>query len=593
MGTIDINSARDLAVILEKIEALEIRVDELSRKIAPRDIAGDTGAEPARPAPTASLDLIESGEGLGEWLSQGALLQKMAIICFILVFALLLRTVADYGYVNDMTGSFLGLGYVAILAAIGVVSYVTGRRMANVFAISGFLLLFAVVFEGHSRFETISIGVAYAILLAALLTSGVVGIKYRAAGLLAVSLVGVAISSLVLGFPRVHFPLSGLLLLAVNVVVIIAAERLGSAGLKWPVTMLTLLFWALWGFKVNFPLARGLPVPEYVYPDWLLPLLGCFVTLYGGTYLRRYFGVVALTVYDAVIPVLNVLLLLLAGSVIITDYWQQPWVLGLLALGAGLGHFVVGWRLSREDCGRLGGVGGAFAAGAIALALAVPAMVGGAAWSIFGWALLAYGLARLSGRCNSGGIRLLSYLYLVFALLWGLAAGIFTAGPVGTFPASLAAAAALALFGFLQFSWCRHNPPAGMFAKFDRHNYAVVVLLLVGLTGLYLSLTMILDSSAALVLADPANTMRCGRSIIINAGAASLLLAGGGRRDWQLLGVAIFIGVVGCLKVFLVDLFSGSGLPLVLSVLSFGVVAMVGSIIMGRWPRPPVAHGLV
>jgi hypothetical protein len=51
--------------------------------------------------------------------------------------------------------------------------------------------------------------------------------------------------------------------------------------------------------------------------------------------------------------------------------------------------------------------------------------------------------------------------------------------------------------------------------------------------------------------------------------------------------------VVGCLKVFLVDLFSGSGLPLVLSVLSFGVVAMVGSIIMGRWPRPPVAHGLV
>jgi hypothetical protein len=79
----------------------------------------------------------------------------------------------------------------------------------------------------------------------------------------------------------------------------------------------------------------------------------------------------------------------------------------------------------------------------------------------------------------------------------------------------------------------------------------------------------------------------------VNAAAASLLIVGGRRQDWQLLGIAIFIGSVGCLKVFLVDLFSASGLPLVLSVLSFGVVAMVGSIIMGRWSRPPVKNELV
>jgi hypothetical protein len=595
MGTNDINSTTDLAVILEKINALETRVEALSKRIAHLGVAVETGADLARPASIDALGLLESGEGLGEWLGKGALLQKVAIICFILVFALLLRTVADYGYVNDMAGSFLGLGYVGILAAIGVVFYVTGRRMANVFALSGFLLLFAIVFEGYGRFETISLGGAYAILLTALLTSAAVGIKYRGAGLLAVSLIGVAISCLALGFPRVHFPLSGLLLLAVNVGAIIAAARLAGARLKWPVTMLTLLFWALWAFKVYVPLDRGRPVPAYLYPEWLLPLLVCFVALYFVTYLRRYFSEVKLTAYDAVIPSLNVLLLLLAGGVVIKDYWRQPWLLGLLALIAGLSHLGVGWRLSRNDGGRLGGSGGAFVAGAMALGLAVSVVVGSAAWSICGWALLAYGLARFSGRCDSGVIRLLSYLYLVLALLRGLAGGLFAAGSAGIFQPPLAAAASLALFGFLQFSWCRHNPPpAGtLFARLDRHNHSPVVLLLVGLGGLYLASAMILDAIASLALVDPVNTMRCGRSIFVNVAAASLLIVGGRRQDWQLLGIAIFIGSVGCLKVFLVDLFSASGLPLVLSVLSFGVVAMVGSIIMGRWSRPPVKNELV
>ena len=98
---------------------------------------------------------------------------------------------------------------------------------------------------------------------------------------------------------------------------------------------------------------------------------------------------------------------------------------------------------------------------------------------------------------------------------------------------------------------------------------------------------MAIDVFASMFLNDPVNTIKCGRLIIINMAATFLLVMGGRRHhDLELIGTAVFLAIVGCIKVFLVDLFSTSGIPLVLSVLSFGVVAMVGSIIMGKWYKP-------
>lgn len=587
MGLIENSSLADLAIISEKIRVLESRVDALYNKIPRSEIGGKPHPDIGESGPPPSLDLMETGEGLGEWVSKGALLQNMAILCFILVFALLLRTVTDYGYVNATAGSFLGLAYVSILAAIGCIFYMNGKKTANVFSISGFILLFTIVFEGYGRFGTISLGVAYGILCTALLTSAVVGIKYRATKLLAVSLIGVTISSLIIGFPRVHFPLSGVLFFVANWLAVIAAERLGNSKLKWPVTFFTFIFLAVWVFKAYVPIARGGLVPEYIYINWLPPFLVGFVALYFMTYVRRYFSKIDLTLYDAVIPSLNMLLLLLAGSVVAKDYWQLPWFLGLVALVMGVTHFTVGWRLSQKDSGRFIGVGGAFVAGSIALALGAILVVDNIAWAISFWSLLAYGLARLSGRCDSGVLRIMSYLHQIFAVLIGLALGVFEVGKSAPFHASLVAALALALFGLMQFRWCRGNPPPSesLLAKLDTRDYSAIALLVVGLSGLYLLAKMAIDLLAPMLLTDPANTIMCGRSIIINLAVTILLILGGRRRDLELVWIAVFLAIVGCLKVFLVDLFSTSGIPLVLSVLSFGVVAMVGSIVMGRWPR--------
>jgi len=583
----DRNSISDLSVIAEKICLLETRIAELTDKVSrleagvPVKIDSEpgTGADP--------ISLLEPREELGEWLSKGALLQKMAAVCFILVFALLLRTVTDYGYINVTAGSFLGLAYVSILALIGCVFYVTGRQMANVFSISGFLLLFTIVIEGHSRFDTIPVGVAYAILITALVTSAVVGIKYRVAKLLWVSMIGVTIAGLVLGFPKVIFPLSGLLFLIANIVAFIASDRSISGKLKWPVTLLTLLYMALWSFKAFAPLDRGEPVPIDVYPEWLGPFLVAFAGLYLFFYVKRYFKEARLTVYDAVIPSLNVLLLFLVGLVVVKSYWQQSWLMGLFTLAMAFGHFALGWRLLTKDPVAMVGVGGAFVAGAMAMALGMPVVVGNVAWAIPFWALTAYWFARLSARGGSGFIRGLSYFYPLFALFTGLGLDIYDPGHQISLPASLAAAASLALFGLLQFSWCRDNPPPAdsLLAGLDSRDHSAVVLLLVALTGMYLLFSTVIDSVASMVLADPANTMKCGRSIIINIGAIFLLAMAGWRHDRELAWIAVSLAVVGCLKVFLADLFGTGGIPLVLSVLSFGLVAMLGSVVMGRWNK--------
>lgn len=582
------DSTADLSVISEQVRILESRVDGLSEKIS--HLEGNAGSviDHAQEETGEPLVIMESSEGLGEWISRGALLQKMATVCFILVFALLLRTVTDYGYINVMAGSFLGLTYVSVLAIIGCVFYVSGKQMANVFSISGFILLFTIVFEGYGRFDTIPTGIAYAILLVALLTSAIVGIKYRVAKLLSVSLIGVTVSSLIIGFPRINFPLSALLIFIVNCVAIIVSMRQVSSKLKWPITMLTLLFWSLWAFKAYMPINRGGIVPEYVRLDWLLPLLLCFVALYFMVYVRRYFSEVKLSVYDALIPSVNMLLLFLAGGVVIKDYWHQPWLFGFLVLAMGVVHFAIGWRLSINGRDRFVGVGGAFVAGSIALALGVPVVVGNIAWAISAWSLLAYGLAILSGRCNSGVIRGMSYLYQIFALWTGLALGVFEVGNAAAPQAPLMAAVSLALFGLMQFKWCRQNPPpeGSLFARLDGRDYSALTLLLVCLGGLYLLSNMVIGIIASMALADPANTIKCGRSIIINVAATALLFAGGRRHDLQLVWVAVFLALVGCMKVFLVDLFGTSGIPLVLSVLSFGVVAMTGSIVMGKWSKP-------
>lgn len=575
--------------LAEELAALQLRVDKLAAKVealaAGRNPVPEEGAGPEewlinRPD--------RQREGLGEWVTRSAVLPRVAAVCFILVFALLLRTVTDYGYINGRIGVLLGLFYVIVLIGLGARFHAGNRSLAPVFSGCGLLLLFSIVVESLNRFHTLAPVPAMLLLAAALAGGSFIGLRHRAPTILAISVLGVGLSGLAIDFPRVIFPAAGGLLLAGVPVGLLADQRRVSRSLKWWVTLLTLGFWFLWSFKIFMAGRHGEDLAPY-YPGWFLPELALFGALYLGYYSSRFFRVAETNSFDAVLPTLNMLLLFLAGRIVAVNLQDHGSIFGGLALALAAGHFLMGWRLSSLDRGRCGAIGGSMVAGAVMLALGLPELLGQVAWAMPGWVLVAYGLARLSGQCNSGVIRAVSYLYQAFGFWIGLMTGVLTTVKPGHLPGALIAAGAVAVGGLAQYRWCRnHPPPAGTtFAGLDGRDYSALLLLLVGLGGVYFLGTLILDHLAPLSLAEPANTMRCGRSLLINAGALILLLAGSRLRRMELIWVAVALALVGCLKVFLIDLFRSNGLPLVLSVLSFGIVATVGSVIMGRWQKQP------
>ena len=118
-----------------------------------------------------------------------------------------------------------------------------------------------------------------------------------------------------------------------------------------------------------------------------------------------------------------------------------------------------------------------------------------------------------------------------------------------------------------------------------------MVLLAVGLLCGFAGVRLALYELLAGLLADPANAFRCGQSIMINLGAIVLLLLAAKTRNLEIAISAVVIGVLGALKVFCYDLFTSSGMPLVINVFTFGIVAAVGSVVSTRWQKhTPVAE---
>ena len=89
MGLTGDDNPSDFSAVLAKINFLEAKVEDLTGRLASLEAGrgivavAETGEVTSEP-----FIMMEPAEGLGDWLSKGALLQKMAAVCFILVFAL-------------------------------------------------------------------------------------------------------------------------------------------------------------------------------------------------------------------------------------------------------------------------------------------------------------------------------------------------------------------------------------------------------------------------------------------------------------------------------------------------------------------------
>jgi asparagine N-glycosylation enzyme membrane subunit Stt3 len=130
--------------------------------------------------------------------------------------------------------------------------------------------------------------------------------------------------------------------------------------------------------------------------------------------------------------------------------------------------------------------------------------------------------------------------------------------------------------------------PSEFFTRVDRGDKSAVILLLASLTAAFLGVR----AGAYELLGGETDAFKCAQSIIINVGAALLFLKAYHLRRTEIRNVAVLVTVIGALKVFVIDLFGARGIPLVMSVLSLGVAAALGSVILGKWHRLEEKHGI-
>lgn len=585
----------------EHNKSLEARLDDLAGQVHQltgrvSDLSGQVAAlEEKRSYPETNLSASRSEvstpaqESVLASAEKASLLPRISTICFLLVVALMLRTVTDNKIIDPKLGSYIGMAYAIALVLAGCYLYSRKNRLACVFPGCGMLLLFFIVLETHSRFHTLSTPMANAVLLVAMFSAACLGIRYRASTLLNVGTLGAGLTAIAINFPYPIFPFVGGILLLGNLAAHVAHGRQICLSLRWSSLVLTVFFWVLWTVQLGGPTVSDASGTGEIYLAWFLPLLFLFWAFYSYTSVRRVLSSDSpLGIYHGILPTLCATGVFLASrAVLVNHYSQEDW-LGVVAVLVALIHFGGAGTLFSLKRGNVRGLNIFIFPGVVLLALALPTLLGSFLWSLPLWSATGLGLAVLSVRWKNHGVRLTSYFLQAFTCLAGVVSGaIWTldaAPSAGIFVAGM-----MAVMSVLQYRWCRaHEPRASdsaYFSWFDTRDRSALVLLLIAVVSAFCMLRLGLHTSLLFMIDGIDNAFSGGQSVLINLAALILMLLGLRWRKSEILAVAVAVAFLGAFKVFLLDMFSVKGIPLVLSVFSFGFVAAIGSVVSGRWQK--------
>ncbi len=592
---------KDIETKLDRLtDQITILTNQLSKQNArlaalENALAGIEADGHAMGAVSAGPDQVPEDQAIlpvtSSWAGSGSFLARLAAICFILVIALVLRTLTDSGIIGAKAGSMIGTGYAALLIAIGWKLLRAGSGLGPIFPVCGALLMFSLILETHARFAAYTTVTAYTILFFTLLPLAIMGRRYQRSLFPAVGLIGAACTAFALDFPVPFFPQLAFFLLAINVVAYLQVT--GRA--RWVQAVLyamTITFWYLWALKLHAPMVKGIETTPEVALSWYLPMtLATVFILMGFSVYRSYQHGDALSLFDIALPTINVLWLYPACSLVVIPLVGDDTLLGYGGLALAIVHFLVAGAIFRFS--RHGGPGicAYVFAGATLMVMATLAAVENILPALPLWGAVAVILSFASRACEIGGIRLTSYLLQVVATILGIGYGVLLPGTPDPMLATLAAGA-LAVMSAFQYTWSRQHPLAcsvGFFKKVDPMDHTAILLLLTALVDGFLMLQLVAYDLLA-SSADPVNALLGAQSVFINLGAMGLMIYGLMKRQREILYTSIGIVVLGAFKALGYDLFKAHGVPLVLSVFSFGAVAAVGSVVFSRWSQ--VSHRL-
>jgi hypothetical protein len=580
-----------------RIHALTETVEQLSARLDQSSSAAKASTPPASDTPDDDEveDLSQVAEEVLTWAGKFSLLPRISTLCFLLVVALGLRTLTDNNIIETLLGSGLGMGYAALLMLASCYGYARENPLAPVFAACGAALMAIIVVETHARFQSLPLVPAYLTLMATGI--GMALISYRFNVLLPISFgtLGICLAGATIDYPDPFFPYLAMVLWTANILGYFAARLKRCSWLRWIVLLVTLPMIHLWGVKITFLLGRDGQATAMLAIPWLLPVLALFT----GTYLALAIaGIVrsgnsGIARFDYALPTIVTIWAFPTASMAVKALGTGQTLLGLVGVLCAAAYFGVAfWMAGRKEAGSSGANSFIFA-GTTLLALAVPAASGSFLISLPAVSLAALSILVVSLRWSSGATRAISYLAQIYAAaalavyLYGISAKGFD------FPVAVTAAllCGTSLYHYLLAR--RSTPPGapGFFARFDRQDRSAVLLLLGSLTSGFFFLKVCVYHLLLNMPGNINNSFRCAQSIIINLAAAGLMLSAIYLRNREIRNVSILVTIIGAVQVFLYDLLLSHGIPLVLSIFTFGVVAALESVALGRWKREPNRKG--
>ncbi|MCL7489317.1 MAG: DUF2339 domain-containing protein [Desulfobulbaceae bacterium] len=580
----------------EQIEILQLRVEQLSTRLqaleqgkAATSPLQQPQATPSAAPPAMAGSAAGAPQALPPLFDTSALLPRISTICFLLVIALILRTITDNQIIDTRAGSILGMAYACVLILLGWRLYAKNSRLAPVFPGCGILLLFSIVLETHKHYGSLSTDGAYTILFLAGATVFALSIRYRASYLICLGVPGAAATAMAIDFPYPDFHILSLLLLSAIIAASYAFKQQMCRYLRWFTLLLATLFWLLWTSKMNTIPNCAEPVAEAMDPDWFFPMLFCFWGVYLATVILNVLNKeLRLGFFESVIPTVTAAGAFGAGYVAVRNWFQEElWFYGLMVVIATL-HLVIAWWLSRRDREQSTGVNVFILAGACLIVLTSATFFKHIGFILPVWSASALGLALLSAYLHNEGVRVTSYLLQATACFTAISSGAVLVPAQAPVAAGLAGIS-LCLFSLVQYNWSRSHAPdpshSFFFSKLDTHNYSATLLLVIGLLGGYFFAQLVLYQGLSSMASEFMPRFKSGQSLIINTGALILLYIALKRRNREILLIGSMVALTGAGKVFIFDLLGIKGMPLVLSVFSTGVVAAFGSVVMGRWQK--------
>lgn len=549
-------------VLTHHVQILTERVDQLSARLGEAPISFEDH----------HISSAEASEKMLSWAESSALLPRISTICFLMVVALILRTITDRAIISIPVGSVIGIAYAGTLLLIGAYSYFKSNALSPIFTTCGAVLMFSIVVETHSHFEWLPVVVAYAILAVVCVGGTALSVKYRIKAPGIVAIMGACLASVALELPEPTFPYLMAMLGLLSLASYLIAPIRGCAWVRWVVLLVMIVMMAVWQQKMLTSLGDVKKVSLFVQ-GWfpfvviMFSIMNLGIALLGMVRGRAE----TLSAFNRMLPTVNVLwayVMLVRAAPLLGGSELMFAVAGVVA---GVGHLMVSLVLSNGTQRTRQSSSALYFAGSLLLALWLPKVIIGL-WALPILSAVALVAALLSVRRQNPGLLVNAYVLQVYSSL-------VLAFYLATLPIPLEwALAAAVLTGFSLWQFLLRQ-------KGD------VVPLLAALGSAFLLLRVLAYHALQWMVTDFADEFICAQSVIINTAAVALMMISVWRRDKELRNVAIGVMVVGGLKSVVVDLLSIHGVPLVVSLFTFGLALAFDSIMLRRWQHPESSNG--